>query len=142
MFYEGADGRAASVQGKTVYPFGDDGFPVPVTDLRYRIESHPKTNRVKALDLIVTTADGVKRKISCRPLGNTYHLLTAGYLGGYKGWLHGKWRGPYDIDGEKLDITDKKVLKDLSGGVDDTLCEFKCGKDIGYGILESVVIVA
>jgi hypothetical protein len=142
MFYEGAEGRAASVQGKTVYPFGADGFPMPVTDLRYRIESHPKTNKVKALELIVTTADGVKRKISCRPLGNTYHLLTAGYLGGYKGWLHGKWRGPYAIDGEKLDLRDKRVLKDLSRGVDDTLCEFKCGKDVGYGILESVVIVA
>src|SRR4030042_612356 len=102
---------------------------------RYRIESHPKTNRVKTLELIVTTADGVKRKISCRPLGNTYHLLAAGYLGGYKGWLLGKWRGPYDIDGEKLDITDKKVLKDLSGGVEDVLCEFKWGKDVGYGIL-------
>jgi len=142
MFYEGGEGRAASVQGKTVYPFGDDRFPLPVTDLRYQIESHPKTNRVKALDLIVTTADGVKRKISCRPLGNTYHLLTAGYLGGYKGWLHGKWRGPYAIDGEKLDLRDKRVLKELSRGVDDTLCEFKCGKDVGYGILESVVIVA
>jgi hypothetical protein len=68
--------------------------------------------------------------------------LTAGYLGGYKGWLHGKWRGPYDIDGEKLNLRDSRVLQDLSGGVDDTLCEFKCGSDIGYGILESVVIVA
>jgi len=53
--------------------FWDNRFPVPVTELRYRIESYPKTNKVKALELIVTTADGVKRKISCRPLGNTYH---------------------------------------------------------------------
>ena len=37
---------------------------------------------------------------------------------------------------------DERVLQDLSGGVDDVLCEFKCGKDVGYGILESVVITA
>jgi len=33
-------------------------------------------------------------------------------------------------------------LEDLSGAVDDTLYEFKCGEGIGYGILESCVIVA
>jgi len=124
------------------HPIGDAGFPVPITDLRYQFEYLPGTTKVKSLELMVTTADGVTREISVKPLDNTYHLLTAGYLGGYRGWLHGKWMGPYAIDGEKLDITDPRVLEDLSGGVDDTLCEFKCGNDTGYGILESVVIVA
>ncbi len=140
-FYEGADGKAASVQGKTVYPIGDDRLPMPVSDLRYQFEFHPGTDKLMSLELVVTTADGVMREISVRPLGNSYRLLTAGYLGGYKGWLHGKWMGPYAIDGEKLDLTDPRVLMDLSGGVDDNVCEFKCGNDIGYGILESVVIV-
>lgn len=117
-------------------------FPVPIADLRYQFEYFPGTNRVKSLELVVTTADGVKREIGVRPLNNTYHLLTGGYLGGYKGWLHGKWMGPYAIDGEKLDLADPRVLEDLGGGVDDTLCEFKCGNDVGYGILESFVIVA
>ncbi len=141
-FYEGADGKPASVQGKMFYPIGDDRFPVPIADLRYQFEFLPGTHKVKSLELLITTADGVMREISVRPLNNTYHLLTAGYLGGYKGWLHGKWMGPYAIDGEKLDLMDQEVLEDLSGGVDDTLCEFKCGNDVGYGILESCVIVA
>jgi hypothetical protein len=141
-FYEGADGRPASVQGKTCYPIGDSRFPLAVTDLRYQFEFHPGTRRAKSFDLTVTTADGAVRDIAARTLDNTFHLLTAGYLGGYKGWLHGKWMGPYAIDGEKLDLTDAAVLDDLSSGVSDALCEFRCGDDVGYGILESVVIVA
>jgi hypothetical protein len=141
-FYEGADGRPASVQGKTCHPIGDSGFAMPVTDLRYHFEYHSGTSKVKSLDLSVTTADGIARDISVRPLGNTFHLLPAGYLGGYRGWLHGKWMGPYAVDGERLDLTDARVLEALSGGVDDTLCEFRCGNDIGYGILESAVIIA
>jgi len=39
-------------------------------------------------------------------------------------------------------LKDKRVLKDLNRGVDDALCEFKCGKDVGTVLLESVVIVA
>lgn len=140
-FYEGVDGKAAIVQGKTVHPIGSGGFPLPVTDLRYQFEYLPGTQRLKSLELVVTTADGVTREISVRPLGAAYNLLTAGYLGGYRGWVHGKWMGPYAIDGERLDLTDPKVLEDLSGGIDDTLCEFKCGNDTGYGILESCVIV-
>jgi hypothetical protein len=141
-FYEGVDGKPASVSGKTCHPVGDSSFPMPVTDLRYNFEFHSGTRRLKSLELAVTTADGIVRNISVRPLDNTYHLLTAGYLGGYKGWLHGKWMGPYAIDGEKLDITDPEIFEDLSGGVSDTLCEFKCESDLGYGILESAIILA
>lgn len=140
-FYEGMDGKAAMVQGKTVYPIGDDRFPIPVINLQYQFEYLHGTQKVKSLELILDTSDGLTREISVIPLGTTYNLLTAGYLGGYKGWLHGKWMGAYAIDGEILDLTDQNVIEDLSGGIDDTLCEFKCGNDIGYGILESCVIV-
>jgi len=141
MFYEGADGKPASFQGKTTYPFGDARMVLPITDLRYQFEYVPNTPKIKSGELLVTTADGLERKISIRPLGIAFHLLTAGYLGGYKGWLHGKWMGQYALDGEKLDLTDAEVQQELSGAVDDVLYEFTCGDDVGYGLIESVVIM-
>ncbi len=141
MFYEGGDGKPLSFHGKLTYPFGDSRFPFPISDIRYNFEYIPGTPKIKSGELVITTVDGVTREIIIKPLGVAFHLLTAGYLGGYKGWLHGKWMGPYAIDGEKLDLTDNKIQEKLSGAVDDTLYEFKCGDDIGYGIIESVVIV-
>lgn len=141
MFYEGLDGKPASFQGKTTHPFGDNSIAMPLIDLRYQFEYYSETQKIKSGELIVTTADGVRREITVKPVGLEYHLLTAGYLGGYKGWLHGKWMGPKAIDGEKLDLTDPKVQADLSGAVDDVLYEFRCGDDVGYGLIESVVIV-
>jgi hypothetical protein len=143
MFYEGAEGKPLSFQGKITYPFGDDRIPLSITDISYQFKYLPGTVKIKTGELIVTTADGVKREISVRTLGLAYHLLVAGYLGGYKGWLIGKWMGPYAIDGEKLDLTNPKIQKELSGAtVDDVLYEFKCDNEVGYGVIESVAITA
>jgi hypothetical protein len=142
MFYEGGAGKPLSLQGELVHPLGDDRMPLPIIDLHYQFEYLPGTEKVKQGELIVTTADGVKREIALKPLGVQFYLLPAGYMGGYKGWLHGKWMGPYAIDGEKLDLKDRKVQEDLSGAwVDDVLYEFTCEGDVGYGVLESVAIV-
>ena len=138
-FSEGLFGDPAGARGCLVYPLGDNRFPVPVTDVQHQFEFFPGSRRVKSIELVVTTADGAKREISVRPL-NVYYARAGGYLDGYKGWVHGKWRGPYAIDGEKLDLTDPEVRNDLSGAVDDTMCEFRCGDDVGYGILEPFVI--
>ena len=141
MFYEGAEGKPLSIQGELVHPFGDERMPLPIIDLHYQFEYVPGTEKVKQGELTVTTADGVKREISIKPLGVQFHLLPAGYLGGYKGWLIGKWMGPYAIDGERLELKDPKVQEGLSGAVvDDVLYEFKCEGDVGYGVIESVVI--
>ncbi len=138
-FSEGPDGTPAGARGGLVYRFGDTRFPVPVTDVQHQFEFFPESRRVKSIQLVVSTADGAKRDISVRPM-NTYYARAGGYLDGFKGWVHGKWRGPYAVDGEKLDLTDDKVRADLSGAVDDTMCEFRCGDEVGYGILEPFVL--
>ena len=46
----------------------------------------------------------------------------------------------YAIDGEMLDITDQRVVAEVSGGADDTMCEYRCGDDIGYSVWEPLVI--
>ena len=39
-----------------------------------------------------------------------------------------------------MDLKDPQVQKDMSGGVDDVLYEYKCDGEVGYGFIESVVI--
>ena len=138
-FSEAPDGTPAGAHGGMVYRFGDNRFPVPVTDVQHKFEFLPGSRRVKSIELIVTTADGTKRDILVKPL-NVFYARTGGYLDGYKGWVQGKWRGPFAIDGERLDLADPKVRDELQGAVDDTMCEFRCGDDVGYGILEPFVI--
>jgi hypothetical protein len=138
-FSEGMLGETAGVRGSLVYPLGGDEFPVPVTDVQHQFKFFPGSRRVKSIELVVSTADGEKRDILVKPL-NVHYSRVGGYLDGYKGWVHGKWWGNYAIDGQKLDLTDPRVREDLQGAVDDTMCEFRCGNDVGYGILEPFVI--
>ena len=112
---------------------------MPVTDVQHQFKFFTGSRRVRSIELVVTTADGAKREVLVKPL-SVYYARAGGYLDGYKGWVHGKWRGPYAIDGEKLDLNDQQVRDNLSGAVDDTMCEFRCGDDVGYGILEPFVI--
>jgi len=72
-----------------------------------------------------------------RPLSVCY-LKAGGYFG-YQGFAHGLWMGPYFIDSVKLDLTDPNVVREVSF-LDDFMCEMRCGNDIGYGIVELVVI--
>ena len=49
------------------------------------------------------------------------------------------WRGPNYLDGYKLDRTDANVLRDVSF-IDEVLCEARHGDDVGYGIIELVIV--
>ena len=138
-FSESMFGGTAGVRGSLVHPLGSNQFPVPVTDVQHQFKFFRGSRRVKSIELVVSTADGAKRDILVKPL-NTHYSRVGGYLDGYKGWVHGKWWGNYAIDGQKLDLTDPRVREDLQGAVDDTMCEFRCGNDVGYGILEPFVI--
>jgi hypothetical protein len=137
-FTEHPDGTN-SIHGKLCYPYGDERPPVKITDIQHQFQFFPGTRRMKSVELVLTMKDGTKKEISVKPL-NIFYAKAGGYLGGYKGWVHGKWMGLYAIDGEKLDLTDQKVIDDLAGGVDDTLCEYRCGDDVGYSLWEPLVM--
>ena len=66
------------------------------------------------------------------------YLKGGGYVG-YDGFFHGIWKGPYWTAGEKWNIGDPKVADEMHG-LDDTVCEYRCGKEVGYGIIENLVL--
>jgi hypothetical protein len=81
--------------------------------------------------------DGTAKSMTCRALSPLY-LRAGGYFG-YRDFVHGLWKGPEFLDGLTLDLTDPARVKELSF-IEDVLCEFDCGGEKGYGIVEIVVV--
>ncbi|MEA1958773.1 MAG: hypothetical protein U9N44_03745, partial [Chloroflexota bacterium] len=98
---------------------------------------HPGSARMKSGSVVLHTADGKKKEISMKQL-TTMYLKGGGYIG-YKDFFHGIWKGPYWTDGEKCEVGKKAVANEMHG-LDDTVCEYRCGKEVGYGIIENLVL--
>jgi hypothetical protein len=64
--------------------------------------------------------------------------MGGGYIG-YNGFYHGIWMGPYWTDGEKWDVANPEVANKVHG-LDDTVCEYRCGDEVGYGIIENLIL--
>ncbi|MBN2160114.1 MAG: hypothetical protein JW807_12015 [Spirochaetes bacterium] len=88
-------------------------------------------------NLVCHAADGSTIELSVRPLGTCY-IRAGGYFG-YRGFTHGIWLGPSYLDGFRLDLTDPQTLRDVSF-LEDFMCEFRSGGEVGYGIIELVVL--
>jgi hypothetical protein len=143
--YETPDGKALPLMapGYLKYRYGDPRCGDPkheprVIEAEHRWEFFPNSKRVKACKARVTTEDGVIREVSIKPLITSY-ARAGGYLG-FRGWVHGKWMGPYAIAGERLDLTDEKIIAELMWSVDDHMCEYRCGEDLGYGVMDPFVL--
>lgn len=88
-------------------------------------------------NVVCHAADGGAIELSVRPLGICY-IRAGGYFG-FRGFTHGLWLGPSYLDGFKLDLTDPQTLREVSF-LEDFMCEFRSGGEVGYGIVELVVI--
>ena len=87
--------------------------------------------------MVLTAADGSKTELAMRQL-TTMYLMGGGYIG-YNGFYHGIWMGPYWTDGEKWDVANPEVANKVHG-LDDTVCEYRCGDEVGYGIIENLIL--
>jgi hypothetical protein len=92
---------------------------------------------MKSGEVVLHTADGKKKEISMKQL-TTMYLMGGGYVG-YDGFYHGIWKGPYWTAGEKWKVSDPKVANQVHG-LDDAVCEYRCGKETGYGIIENLIL--
>ena len=74
--------------------------------------------------------------MSIRPL-TVFYTRPGGYFG-WQDWVQGKWMGSNWLNGDKLNLGDGELVKKLHG-VDDTACEYRCGDDVGYGVIEPFI---
>lgn len=87
--------------------------------------------------VVLHPEEGQPMELSIRTL-STCHIRAGGYFG-FRGFTHGLWLGPEFCDGFKLDLTDIATFKEVSF-LEDFMCEFRCGDQTGYGIVELVCI--
>ncbi|MCC6382901.1 MAG: hypothetical protein IT304_10360 [Dehalococcoidia bacterium] len=84
------------------------------------------------VDLIL--AGGSERHLTIEALPARY-FLRAGLYGGYRGWWHGHYRGPSYFEHDVWDLRDEATLAE-AGVFGDHVARFRCGDDVGYGIIE------
>jgi len=136
------DGTPDNFSGGIFYPFGSgkDELHLAGIEHNYTFRSDvPGVRQVNGGNIILNAADGSKKDLSIRSLGIIY-TGTAGYSpANFKGHIHGLWMGPSWMDGFKLDISDPKTIQEITF-LDEVVCELRCGDEIGYGMIEAIVV--
>ena len=131
------EGKPLHFSGGVFYPYGSQKEELKLVSMEHDFQFRPDIRQIKSGRMIFNAADGSKIEVSMHPLSVCY-LKAGGYFG-YQGFVHGLWMGPYFIDGVKLDLTDPNVIREVSF-LDDVMCQMRCGNDVGYGVVELVVI--
>jgi hypothetical protein len=130
---EDHNGDVLDFSGAIGYAYGDPRRELKLIREVTDFEFQPENRQLKSGRIVYTAVDGSEKEISFRVLSHLY--LQAGGYWPYKGFSLGMWMGHNWIDGEKLDITDTKVIKEVSTGAGHTI-ECRCGNEIGYGWIQ------
>jgi hypothetical protein len=100
----------------------------------------PGTRRAKSLEAEVALEDGSTKHITCSWKDLVYYFRGGGYFG-FRGWWQGGYRGPLDVGGESLDLTDKATLDELYG-CEEIAVDCVCDGATGCGVMEPWAIGA
>jgi len=129
--------KSRHFSGGVFFPIESGQPEIPVIKADHRYTFRPDMRQINGGSVKLHLEDGSHRDISVRPVGVCY-VKAGGYFG-YQGFTHGLWLGPYYLDGVKIDLTDPQAVREVSF-LDDVVCEFRCGDEIGYGVVEMVVV--
>ena len=134
---ENWEGKPLMFSGSILYPYAMEKQELPLTGVEHDYKFRPDIRQITSAEITLIAADGSTFDITVRPLNACY--LKAGGMLGFREFTHGLWMGPSFIDGHKLDATDPRVLAELHF-IEDMACEVRCGNEVGYGIVELVLI--
>jgi len=87
--------------------------------------------------MVLALADQSRLELNLREL-TTMYLRGGGYAG-YKTFNHGIYYGPYHEEGERWEVGDERIANEVHG-LDDTVVEVRCGDEVGYGIIENMIL--
>ena len=136
-FVERGPGKYSYLSGEKVAPFGskpDPGWLLERTEQDFRWDASGPVQTLKGGDIQLFFKNGERRKVSFVTHPPRWHLKGGGY-GGYRGWYHGDNKGEYYFEHDVWDLSDRNVLAEAST-LSDHLIEWRCGNDIGFGIME------
>lgn len=108
-----------------------------VRPARHDIEFHAGGSRVKSAVLTFANPSGTPAAVQVEPLRTVYLFSGTGY-GPEPDWRHGMYQGPAKTEVKVYQFADDECLNRMSG-LDDTLCRFTIGDQVGYGVFETLV---
>lgn len=136
-FVERGPGKYSYLSGAKVWPFGEPGEPgwrLEKTEQEFRWDASGPVQTLTGGEVQLHFSNGESRQVSFVTHRARWHLKGGGY-GGYHGWYHGERKGEYYVEHDVWDLSDPKVLAEAST-LSDHLIEWRCGNDIGFGIME------
>jgi len=136
-FVERGPGKYSYLSGEKVLPVGDkidSGWLLERTEQDFRWDASGPVQTLKGGQIQLFFKNGNTREVSFVTHPARWHLKGGGY-GGYRGWYHGDSKGDYYCEYDTWDLTDPKVIAEAST-LSDHLIEWRCGDDIGFGIME------
>jgi len=136
-YIERADGQVVNLSGAEVGLLDRQTRPVGVTKVEHDFQYHPGSQRMASGRMVLHLEDDRQLELTMREL-TTMYLRGGGYVG-CKGVTHGMWMGPEWEDGERWNVEDAKVANEVHG-LDDTVVEVRCGDELGYGIIENMIL--
>lgn len=112
LAYSGPGFRHERVQGGFEHP---DGRREPLTAITPRLRFDPCNRRFLDGEFDVLMADGRRRRLVARAMGDTGFHLGAGLYHGFDGKHHGSWRGKLHLEGEHfVDCSTPEAVKRLN----------------------------
>ncbi len=134
---EKGDGTVERLTGCLTKPMEEGGEVIPLVGFEHDWVYHENSPRMKAGKVTLKFKDGSEKSIEMREL-TTMYLRGGSYLG-YKDHYHGLWMGEDWRDGESWDL-DTPAKADGVHGLNDTVVECKCDGEVGYGIVENLIL--
>ena len=134
-----ADGEdnASHFCGAVYYPEGSKQEIIQVTGVDHNYTFRAGPRQVTGGEVTIHTEDGQSRTLTFKPLSVNY-IVAGGYFG-FRDFVHGKWMGEYFIDSQTIDLKNPEHIQVVSF-LDDVMCEITCGDQVGYGIVEMVIV--
>jgi hypothetical protein len=136
-FVERGPGKYSYLSGERVWPFGERGDPgwrLEKTEQEFRWDASRPVQTLQGGEIQLHFSNGESRLVSFVTHPARWHLKGGGY-GGYRGWYHGDHKGEYYFEHEVWDLNNFRALAEAST-LSDHLIEWRCGNDIGFGIME------
>ncbi len=111
-----------------------DGENIPLVHLEHNISIEANTRDLLSAKLNVRDANGKSLEITSKPSKNLDRGIT--YAGAWSGEWFSESHGALHLDGNTWDFNDPQTRLDLAKWVRETICEFRCGDEIGHGVFE------
>ena len=130
-------------KGRVFYSSGyrnlPDGTQEKVARVRPELNFDDKTRRLLGGRVHFDMLQGETRTIEVEVLGTSACHLGPGLYLGFEGRKHGSWKGPLEVEGEKIDNTlDVPTLRRIRQ-LRDCPILVREGDAVGYGVMETII---